>query len=335
MTKSIGERLDSPVEFWNWMSGDAGRLGALFATMHLGLLDHIGPEPITAAEVAARSGLNPERTRRLIEYLAAEEVIGADEQGRFFPTDRSRFLQANAATAAAGTWGYASALCLGEAVERDLTAYEACYGRPVFEDFKVKPERGRQFGECMSFSTALAEDYLFSNHQFRPFTLAVDVGGSMGSLLSRLLTEQPTARGVLFDLPETVEQARESIALSPLADRVEIVGGSFFESVPARGDLYLLKQILHDWSDTECVTILENIRAAIVDGGRLAVVERVIPEGFAPHVAYDFDMVMMIWTTGRERRLSEFKAMFEETGFAFDRFTENADGMGVIEAIAI
>jgi len=76
------------------------------------------------------------------------------------------------------------------------------------------------------------------------------------------------------------------------------------------------------------------VRNAIADGGRLAVVERVIPESFTPHVAYDFDMVMMIWTTGRERRLSEYKKLFEASGFAFERFTENPDGMGVIEAVA-
>ncbi len=335
MSMSIGERLDNPVEFWNWMTGDAGRLGALFATMHLRLLDHIGPEPTTAAEVAERCGLNPERTRRLLEYLAAEEVIAADDEGRFVPTARSRFLQSNEATATVSTWGYASALHLGEAIEREVTAYEACFGRPVFEDFKARPERGRQFGECMSFSTTITEDHLFANHEFRPCTLAVDVGGSMGSLLLRLLANQPSARGVLFDLPETAEQARQVILASPFADRVQIVGGDFFESVPIQGDLYLLKQILHDWSDDQCMTILKNVRAAIVAGGRLAVVERVIPESFTPHVAYDFDMLMMIWTTGRERRLSEFRSMFEATGFAFDRFEENADGMGVIEAVAI
>jgi hypothetical protein len=335
MTKSIGEMLDSPVEFWNWMSGEAGRLGALLATAQLGLLDHIGPKPTTAADVAERCGLDPELIRRLVEYLAAEGVLDSDGEGRFSPTARSRFLQSNKALAQAGAWSYGGALHLPAAIERKVTAYEACFGRPVFEDFKAKPEWGRQFGECMSFSTAITEDCLFANHAFQPFTLAVDVGGSMGSLLLRLLEEHPSARGILFDLPETAEQARSAIAGSPSAKRVDIADGDFFQKVPAQGDLYLLKQILHDWSDEECTTILSNIRAAIVDGGRLAVIERVIPEDFTPHIAYDFDMVMMIWTTGRERRLSEFKKMFEATGFAFDRVTENPDGMGVIEAIAV
>jgi len=91
-----------------------------------------------------------------------------------------------------------------------ITAYEACFGRPVFEDFKANSERGRLFGECMSFSTEITEDYLFENHSFRPFTLAVDVGGSLGSLLRRLLGQRSQARGILFDLPETAQQAHGS-----------------------------------------------------------------------------------------------------------------------------
>jgi hypothetical protein len=165
--------------------------------------------------------------------------------------------------------------------------------------------------------------------------VAVDVGGNQGSLLLRLLREHPSARGILFDQPGTTEQAKGPVAASGHADRVEIVSGNFFESVPAGGDLYLLKQILHDWNDEECLTILRSVRNAIVDGGRLAVVERVIPETYTPHGAYDFDMVMLIWTNGRERRLAEYQRLFEASGFKFDRFTENPDGLGVIEASAM
>ena len=120
-----------------------------------------------------------------------------------------------------------------------------------------------------------------------------------------------------------------------MGDRIDIMGGDFFSSVPAGGDLYIVKQILHDWNDEECRAILTNIRAAIVDGGRLAVLERVIPERYTPHIAYDFDILMMLWTTGRERRLSEYEKMFEDTGFRFDRVSESPAGMSVVEAVPV
>jgi len=334
MTKTIGEMLDNPVEFYGWMVDETGKFGAVHAVERLGLLSHIGPGPTTPVEVAKRSGLDPEAVRRLIEYLASQGVLDADGEGRFAPTKRSDFLRSISAVTTAGAWCRAVASRLHEGVERGITAYEVEYGQPVFEHFAANPERGRLFGESMSFTTAMTEDQLFASHRFEPFEVAVDIGGSHGSLLLRLLREHSSARGILFDRPETAVQAKVPVTHSGLAERVDIVGGNFFESVPAGGDLYLLKQILHDWNDGECRSILRNVRDAIADGGRLAVIERVIPETFTPHAAYDFDMVMMIWTNGRERRLAEYKNLLEASGFAFERFTETPVGIGVIEAVA-
>jgi hypothetical protein len=191
------------------------------------------------------------------------------------------------------------------------------------------------FGLVMSETTAMNEQQIFASHTFGPFNVAIDVGGNQGSLLLRLLEAHPAARGVLFDLPDTVRQAEAPVAAAGMAGRVELVGGDFFTAVPAGGDLYLLKQILHDWSDQECLAILRNIRAAMTEGARLAVVERLLPEQPRPHNAFSLDVIMLMWTTGRERRLSEYVAMLGACGFAFDRVTENPDGMSVLEALAV
>jgi hypothetical protein len=221
-----------------------------------------------------------------------------------------------------------------DAIGTGITAYEACYGLPVFEHLRANPETARMFGRVMSETTAMNERQIFAHHQFLPFTVAVDIGGSQGSLLLRLLEAQPGTRGVLFDLPDTVAQAEGPVAAAGMADRVELVGGDFFAAVPSGGDLYLLKQILHDWSDEECRAILRNVRAAMTAGTRLAVVERLLPERPRPHNAYVLDVIMLLWTSGRERKLSDYVAMLAECGFAFDRATENPDGMSVIEALA-
>jgi hypothetical protein len=122
------------------------------------------------------------------------------------------------------------------------------------------------------------------------------------------------------------------VRTSAQGDRIDIVGGDFFESVPA-GDLYLLKMVLHDWNDAECVAILKNVRAAMLPHGRVAVIEFLLPEVPAATGVHVMDVAMMIWATGRERRLSEFEALFAQAGFRVDRITENPKGQSVIEAV--
>ena len=114
-----------------------------------------------------------------------------------------------------------------------------------------------------------------------------------------------------------------------------MVGGDFFKSVPAGGDLYLLKQILHDWTDDECVAILQSVRRAIAPHGRLALIERIVPEVSEPDPAFSYDIMMMVWTEGQERKLSQFERLFEASGFRFDRVTRNYHHESVIEAIPV
>jgi SAM-dependent methyltransferase len=187
----------------------------------------------------------------------------------------------------------------------------------------------------MSLTTAMAEKVIFAQHSFAPFTLAVDVGGNHGTLLLRLLADHPDARGILFDMPAVVAQAANRLASDPAGSRVEAVGGSFFESVPAGGDLYVMKQILHDWDDAQCAAILANVRKVIAPGGRLAIIDRLLPETMRPHPAWNMDLYMMLWSTGRERKLSEFTALLDATGFKLDRVTENDNDPCVIEAVPV
>ena len=83
---------------------------------------------------------------------------------------------------------------------------------------------------------------------------------------------------MLFDLPHVVAGATPVLAEAAVADRCEVVGGSFFESVPAGGDAYILKYVVHDWDDERSVVILRRCREAMVPGTVLLLVEQVVPE---------------------------------------------------------
>jgi SAM-dependent methyltransferase len=132
-------------------------------------------------------------------------------------------------------------------------------------------------------------------YDFEPFRTIVDVGGGSGLTLSAILRRHPWAQGVLFDLPDVAKRAVEVIARTSVSGHCRIVGGGdFFESVPTSGDAYLLRHVLHDWDDREAISILENCRHAMRPGGRVLVVETVIPSGNDPCFGKWLDLMMLV-----------------------------------------
>jgi hypothetical protein len=137
---------------------------------------------------------------------------------------------------------------------------------------------------------------------------------------------------VLFDLPSVVEGAGAEMQTTGVADRCEVVGGSFFESVPEGGDAYVLKSILHDWSDDDAARILRNVRAAIASGGKLVLLESVLAERPSSDIGVMFDLEMMVALHGKERTRAEWMTLLRRAGFRIDRVVNTAGPLAVIEA---
>ncbi|WP_428407421.1 methyltransferase [Hyphococcus sp.] len=336
MTKTLGALLDDFGEFHAWLVQSQTSLWVLHAVSRTRLLDHLGDAPAPIETLAEKTGLKSDMLRRVMTFLASQEVVYMDAEGRVAHTARSRAFHARQDAVRWLNVNFPAGLKFEEALRTGVASFEHHYGQPLFDYLSERPDIAEEFGRLMSSITSAIEAFIFSEHQFKPFARAVDIGGSHGQLMTRLLTEYPSAKGVIFDLPGTAAHARKALASSPLKDRIEIIGGDFFKAVPDGGDLYLMKQILHDWGDEECVAILKNIRAAIVPNGRLAVIDFLLPEKPAPHPGYALDINMLcLLTGGRERKLSEFETLFARSGFALDRVTENPRGQSLIEAVPV
>jgi hypothetical protein len=161
---------------------------------------------------------------------------------------------------------------------------------------------------------------------FSQFKSIIDVGGGHGHLLSTILAAAPDAQGTVYDLPGVVDSAL------PL-DRIEFVGGDFFGGVPAGGDCYVMKHIIHDWSDAQCATILSNIAQALTAKGRLFVIETVMPESPKAHPAQFMDVNMLALTEGGcERTGTEYAALFQAAGLKLLRIHPTQGTVSVIEA---
>ena len=170
---------------------------------------------------------------------------------------------------------------------------------------------------------------------FTPFATIADIGGGHGRLLSAILEAAPSSRGVLYDLPQVVEGAPKLLAKYGTADRVQITPGSFFDSVPPGVDLYVMKNIIHDWPDEQAVSILRNVRAAATPGTTLLLVEAVIPEHNREFLGKWIDMEMLIGVAARERTKADYRKLYQEAGFRLTTVVPTASPFSLVQGLAV
>jgi hypothetical protein len=232
-------------------------------------------------------------------------------------------------------WGVRTWLELGHSIRVGTPAFEHVNGIKLFEYFNKHPNELELFAEAMrSFSvttgTAMAETFDFSDIR----TLA-DIGGSQGFVLSLVLRKYRDMRGILFDLPAVVKGAPSFIKSYGLESRIEVRSGDFFESIPNGADAYLLKHILHDWSDEDCLRILTNIYAVAEPGTKLLVVDAVIGARNEHEFAKILDIQMLVHLRGKERTRAEWKELLHAAGFQLTRVVPTPSFAHVIEAVRI
>jgi hypothetical protein len=204
-------------------------------------------------------------------------------------------------------------------------------GSEIFEYYGKHPEEGSAFSAAMDGLSALVAREVAENVDTRGIQRVIDVGGARGTLVSAVLAANAALSGVVLELDHVVGVARGAIAAAGLAGRCEVVAGDFFRSVP-EGDLYLLKQILHDWNDEECGTILANCAKGMRSGGRIVIVEQIVPEDGAPSFATLMDLNMLVMLPGRERTLREYDALLTSVGLRVERVLQTRSPFSIVEA---
>jgi hypothetical protein len=313
----------------------------LYVAAKLGLAEALSDGPRTGDDVAAEVGANPGAVHRVMRGLAAEGVLDELPDGRFGLTALGDCLRdgvpgsLRGAILARGDLYFRAAAGLLDAVREGGAAFDRAYGASLFDYLGQHPDRSRAFqGSMIDRSRREAADVVAS-YDFGSFGRLVDVGGGTGILLAAILEATPGLRGVLFDRPQVVEQARGQLGATAAADRCDFVAGDFFVSVPDGGDAYLLSRIVHDWNDEAAARILASCRRAMPAGATLLLVEAVLPERARERPeAIRMDLHMLVLLHGRERTEAEFERLLATAGFALTRVVPTASpaGIGVIEA---
>jgi O-methyltransferase domain len=314
---------------------------ALGAFARLGIADQLADGPRTARELAPVLGADEAALYRLMRAVVSIDVLTQDPGGRFGLTSFGQCLRSGVPGSMRATiasevdtvhwacWGQ-----LDECIRTGKPAFEKVFGlRNPWDYYRDRnPDEGQLFSENMTAQSGAEVQEVLRAYSFSGARLVVDVGGAHGAFLAAVLKRVPQARGVLFDQPDVVARAQPTLNELGVAERVERVGGSFFDSVPAGGDLYLLKHILHDWSDEECVRILRCVREAMTPGARVAVVEMPLLEGGSPPFAALLDINMLVCLTGKERTAAEYAELFRQAGLEMAGVTPTHSPVAVIEA---
>lgn len=316
---------------------------SVYLAARLKLADAIGDGEMGVPDLAAKTGTHPMALRRLMRALTSHGFFLEREDGRYAQSPLSQTLRSGRPGSMRGlaeaelghdhyeAWGQIES-CLRE----DGTAFERLYGMPIWRYYGEHPETEALFAEAMSNFTTIAHAGILGSYEFPPFKLAVDVGGGHGAFLKAVIDSQPDARGILFDVATVIAEAKQAGAItSDPNGRIQPVAGDFFKEVPAGGDLYLLKFILHDWNDEQSTQILSSVRKAIMPGGRLVIVEIVLPKGSEPHVGPLIDLNMMVMTGGIERTEMEYRHLLDRSGFRLDRVVATKSPFSIIEAVPI
>ncbi|MEV6430340.1 methyltransferase [Nocardia sp. NPDC051463] len=311
---------------------------AIHAAAALGVADALADGPRSGTELASATGANEDALHRLLRLLTSHGIFARRSDGKYTLTPMAQALRRDANVSLRDTvlffgstmhrnhWTHlVDAVRTGETVGTDLD------GMSFFDYVRKDRELGGLFDRAMTSISTLAIEPLFAAYDFGRHRTIVDVGGGQGTLLTEILSRTPTAHGILFDLPEVVASAPARLAELGLSDRCTVESGSFFEMVPSGGDAYILKHIIHDWSDDKAEQILRTLREQMPEDATLLLIELVLPEDNRPHPGKFIDLEMLINVGGRERTEDQYRDFLAASGFTLVRRIPTAAPDNILE----
>jgi len=317
--------------------GAADAAAAVVCLAKIGVPDLLENGPRSADDLAKEIGAHPQALYRLMRATASIGVLSEGPDGKFSQTPLSNVLRKNAnpslhafAIMEGEDWWVRAWQRLEYSVRTGKTALDEVYGKPLWEHFKESPNEDRIFNNAMTSLSTIDSPVVAEAYSFEAIKSLVDVGGGHGLLLATILERNPRLKGTLFDAPHVVAGAKEG-PLKPFLDRCSFAGGDMFSSVPAGADAYIMKHIIHDWPDDRCIQLLKNVRKAVNPGGKLLMVDNVIPPGNDFHPGKILDLAMLIFPGGKERTEKEFRDLFAAAGWRLNRIIPTLAGDCIIE----
>ena len=331
-----------PREFVDLLSIVRGyqRSRALTVVAELGVADLLGEGPRSVEDLATATASHAPTLYRVLRALSSIGVFAEQADQRFALTPMGEYLRRDhplsvdpAARMFGADYEWRAWGELMHSVRTGGTAAVQALGTDVWEYRRQHPEDGEVFDAAMRTFSQGDNAGVLAAHDFGRYGVVADIGGGTGAMLAAVLEAYPAARGVLFDQPQVIAAADPVLRRAGVAERVTLVPGDFFESVPEGADAYLLVRILHDWMDDDAVRILRNVHAAMAPGGRVLVVDAVVGPPNEDPLTKFLDLMMLVSVGGRERTEAEWTALLAAAGLTFVTATRATPNKHVIQAV--
>jgi hypothetical protein len=310
----------------------------IVAAAQLGVFERLAHGPSPVEELAASLKAHAASLHRLLRALASLDLVSTGS-GRWSLTPSGRAYVPGASekhdlAIVTGAEYLPAWAHLAHSIATGEPAFSRVFGTSVWEHRAKHPALDAHFQAFLSRIEARIPEAILRAFDLSGRGLVVDVGGGRGGVLAALLERHPDVRGIVFEQPQVVANGLGARAVA-LGDRIRAVGGSFFDSVPAGGDVYLLARVLHDWDDESACAILRRVRAAMAHGAVLLIAEALIDhESVLPVALAMRDLHMLAVLGGKERTLEEYAALLASAGLHIVRVTRDPERTDVLEARA-
>lgn len=294
-----------------------------------------GPRPVD--DLAAAVGANTGALHRALRALAALGVFSETAPGVFGLTPLGEMLRGDhpLSMRALILYNAGEPYRVWEDLEYSIRtgapAFDHLYGLPHFAYMAQHPETNELFNHSMSENSRRSNAAVVAAYDFASAASVVDIGGGQGALITAILRANSTLRGVLFDQPHVVEGALPALEAAGVADRCARAGGDFFTSAYPTGDLYTLRQVIHDWEDERAIAILRGCAQAMPPHGRVLVIEVPVEPGSASSYGVMLDLQMLVMNGGRQRTLDEYHQLYTAAGLRLTRVIPTASDFSLIE----
>lgn len=300
----------------------------LRAAVELRVPDLLEAGPASVEQLVDATGVEIGRLRRTLRTLASIGVLEEDEEGGFTNTELGNLFSESTPGSVRAMLlmvldGYRAWEHFLETLRTGRTGQSIEYGEVHWQTLARNPEEAARFNAAMVAQTEQVIGFVAANLDLEQNSLIVDVGGGNGALVAGLLRARPDLRGIVCDLAPGLAGTAEYLARRDVADRCRVAKADFFDSLPADGNAYLLKQVLHDWDDEDAARILATCQRSMGAGARIVIIERLLPGRMVndpTHLGLAMlDLEMMVRLGGRERTLQEYVGLLERAGFHFVR----------------
>lgn len=321
------------------MAFDYFRSKLLFTATRLDVAGLLAEGPTTSAELARALRLHERSTYRFMRALAGIGIVSETDEATFALTPLGEALRPDAPVpmrapvlSIAGDLMSRSLDELLYSLETGEPSFDRIFGMGFFEYLASNPKEAKLFNESMVNLSSVEPPAVAAAYDFSLFGSIVDVGGSTGRMLVQILQRYDRTRGVLLDLPHVLEEAIPFVQRHGLQDRIDIVPGDFFVSIPAGHDAYILSHVIHDWPEEQALRILRNCREAIDRNGTLLIVETVLAPENAPHLGMLYDISMLVAFGGQERTQQEYAELLDRAGFRLERVVPTETAVSIVVA---